>query len=72
MKTVKVRIAVAVDPSGQWTAAGWPNMEHVDMCAVDDLGPGESYFWVEAELPIPEITTVEGTTSVAPNPNLFS
>jgi hypothetical protein len=48
-RTVTVRIAVAVDKDGKWTA-GVGNHE----CLIlDDLAEGEAWHWVEAELPIP-------------------
>ncbi len=62
-KTVRVRIAVAVDKDGKWSACGLPSYESWDEamdCWVDDLAPGEAQYWVEATLPIPAIETVEG------------
>ena len=60
--TVKVRIAVAVDPSGDWSAAGhrdatWKDVDYI----LDGVGNGEARYWVEAELPIPETRTVESS-----------
>lgn len=58
MKTVRVRIAVAVDPSGDWSASGWKTSngpagkEAMDI-ALDSVGEGEARYWVEAELPLP-------------------
>lgn len=71
MKTVKVRIAVAVDPKGRWYAMGAPGfprnhgelLETVDM---DQCGPNEALFWVTAELPIPEVQEVEGEFQQTP------
>jgi hypothetical protein len=70
-KTVKVRIAVAVDQRGDWYAGGDPNSDEQEMLAeargwVHDDGSIATYF-VEAELPLPVTPTVPGTaTSAAP------
>jgi hypothetical protein len=58
MKTVKVRIAVAVDRDGVWHAAGWgsggvPATDAAMDIAVEAIGPGEARYWVTAELPVP-------------------
>ena len=61
MKTVKVRIAVAVDPDGKWSAYGCPGADETDMdIAVDAVAPGEARYWVTAELPIPAEIDVAG------------
>lgn len=70
MKTVKVRIAVAVDRKGDWSSAGW-NTSYDDAryardafgSAVENLDEGEARYWLEAELPIPEdsATVVQAT-----------
>lgn len=72
-KTVKVRIAVAVDPEGKWQAHGWqPRPDHVQRdakfmqdTAREDLEYGEAMYWIEAELPVPEAQTVQGTVTPA-------
>ena len=64
-KTVRVRIAVAVDPSGRWNASGWstaPTGMEAEL-AIDGVGEGERLFWVEADLPIPVEQVVEGQVS---------
>ena len=60
MKTVKVKIAVAVDPTGKWSASGWSmqngepaEREAMDI-AIDGVDEGEVGYWLEAEVPIPE------------------
>lgn len=63
-KTIKCRIALCVDPKGSWVAGG------SDACVEDDafygladtLEPGESCYWVEVEVPVPdaEPPTVQG------------
>ena len=60
-KTVKVRIAVAVDPKGHWQASGWRDAgEEVWDCVLDCVDDGEARFWITAELPIPESIEVQG------------
>ena len=70
-KTIKVKIAVAVDPKGEWAAAGWSDggepadegtlINHT----IEDVGPGELVYWVEAELPIPDLSVIKGDVFVA-------
>ena len=64
-KTVRVRIAVAVDPDGFWSANGWAGSnEKVHMeRACDTVGEGEARYWLEADLPIPEQQTFEATVT---------
>lgn len=72
MRTVKVRIAVGVDPTGNWNSCGWKsNMkpEKYDQeaigLALDPLEVGENIYWLEAELNVPESTIVEPTVTAA-------
>lgn len=55
-KTVKVRIAVAVDCNGSWNSAGGDYMDEKDLrgCVGDSLEFGERHYWLEAELEVPE------------------
>lgn len=69
-KTVKVRIAVAVDEEGQWRCAGWmadPDDKNAfdDMMeiATEDLLPGEECYWLEAVLPLPNVKTIFATVT---------
>lgn len=58
MATVRVRIGVAVDGSGNYGAVGWKKMADADIYdAGDCLDMGARYFWLEADLPGPEIET---------------
>lgn len=61
--TKRVRILVAIDSEGKWTSAGYDygngNDPH-DWIMLDDLGPHMSYHWVEADVPLPVSTTIEG------------
>lgn len=60
MQTVKVRIAVVVDPTGDWSSAGWPGSDADKMnLAADPLNEGEARYWLEAELPVPTVNTVQ-------------
>ena len=60
MKTVKVRIAVAVDPDGDWNASGWlkpdgsPAAEEAMDIALGEVKESAARYWIEAELPLPE------------------
>lgn len=65
-KTVRVRIAVAVDPSGDWSACGWAGSEDDDKrgIASDTVGEHEAIYWLEADLPIPEQRRIEPTITV--------
>lgn len=66
--TVRVRVLVAVDSDGDWTAAACDNND------VDDamewintrrLRGNIDYHWITAEVPIPRETTIEGSVSDA-------
>lgn len=68
MATVKVRIAVAVDDTGNWNACGWKNApndaEKMDLC-VESLNDGEARYWLEAELALPEVLALQASVSAA-------
>lgn len=60
-RTVKIRIAVAVDPSGDWYALGYPEpSDHIHGDCSEALQEGESRYWVTAELAVPEVAEVAG------------
>lgn len=64
--TVKVRIAVAVDKNGEWSSYGGSTMTDADCreyMFLDTLEDGEQWFWLEADLPIPEIQTIQAKVS---------
>lgn len=73
MKTKRVRIAVAVTASGAWNSVGWSSSksgaptEIADSekrsYAVEPLDEDATVHWVEADIPIPEETTIEGTVT---------
>lgn len=71
-KTVKVRIAVAVNEKGEWVASGWrtqrggddmanPSDNYLSNAAREDVGG--SVYWIEAEVPVPETLTIQGKLS---------
>lgn len=52
---IKVKIAVAVDPKGEWSACGWKGADDADMISGcrDNLDYGDIVYWLEADLEIP-------------------
>ena len=59
-KTVKVRIAVAVAPDGDWSSGGWKNArgdEAMD-CVLEGIPEGEARYWLTAELAVPEVAEI--------------
>lgn len=66
MATVKVRIAVAVTPEGDWNACGWSGTasddDKMSIC-VDSLASGEKRYWLEAELEVPSVDVVQSSVS---------
>lgn len=68
--TVKVRIAVAVDPDGDWNACGWSSATDKTArdLATETVGEGEAVYWLEAELPVPATQVVQATVTLEPTP----
>ena len=67
-KTIRVRIAVAVSAKGNWCASGWKDSDgavHGEDCVFDGIVPSDTsnaiVVFVEADVPLPESVTVEGT-----------
>lgn len=65
MKTVRVRIAVAVDAGGKWHATGSSLVsdDFSDEWVLGVMGDGErhvSVYHVECDVPIPDPQTIEG------------
>ena len=57
-QVVMVRVAVAVDPLGNWSAAGWsvegePAGVEAMGAALDGILEGEARYWLTAELAVP-------------------
>lgn len=75
MSKVKVRIAVALDARGHWSASGWgrPNVK-CDTETMKDIALGGTeadpvkVYWLEAELDIPtdEENVVTATVTAEP------
>jgi hypothetical protein len=71
MKTVKVRIACAVNSRGEWNVSGWSSDKEgrgatdvaIDGLDVDDLG--EVLHWITAEIPVPEPQELAGAVEEA-------
>lgn len=67
-RTVKVRVAVAVDSDGNWRAHGWParepvalSCESMQFAATSATRSGAIIHWIWADLPIPAPAEVEAT-----------
>lgn len=54
-KTVKIRIACAVDPDGDWHACGWTGATDEIMMeiACETVAQGERRYFLEVELELP-------------------
>jgi len=65
MKTVHVRIAVAVGASGAWSALGSTDTPDTDAAEIAADGITDTVYaqhFVEADVPVPESVTVVGVT----------
>lgn len=65
MKTVKVRIAVAVGPDGDWNSSGWRDGDDkmkMELCT-ETVANGEARYWLEAELAVPEPEVVNAAVA---------
>ena len=69
--TIRVRIGVAVDGSGKYAAVGWSKITDEEIyMAGDGLDADARYFWLEADLPGPEIETRTAQEVIqAPDPS---
>lgn len=60
---VKVRIAIAIMPSGEWAACGWAECKGWQEAMKEvnwDTEAGENRYWLTVELPVPQkVETVE-------------
>lgn len=68
MKTVKVRIAVAVDDKGNWSAFGNSYSTHLEMGSLAKAPiryVEAQVHWLTAELPVPEPAEVAATVEEA-------
>lgn len=61
---MKIRIAVAVNSNGEWSAAGWSGAkeEILKDCALEGLNTCsvEQVAWITVDVPVPQEITVEG------------
>lgn len=57
----KVKIMVAIDSDGNWCAGGWSKADENDLkdMVAENIGYGENYFWVTAEVEIPKIKEID-------------
>lgn len=71
---MKVRIALAIDSTGQWNSMGYGNVNQLPVedrelmeLAVDSVSEGERRYWVEVDidLPQPSVETVTGCAEAA-------
>lgn len=67
--TIRVKIGVAVDGSGNWSCIGYSKMDDDEIyVAGDALDADANYFWVEADLPEVEIKTLKAKEVVSAPP----
>jgi len=61
MAKVKVRVAVAVDHTGDWNSCGSKNMKDKEAMSIasETVEEGEARYFLEAELDIPEHAVVQ-------------
>lgn len=64
-KIIRVRIAIAISPNGEWAAAGYSGAikddDIKDMVFIDALPDGERFHWIEADVPVQQPLNIEGT-----------
>jgi hypothetical protein len=67
MKTVKIRVAVSVDPGGDWSASGCKGMKDQDAIEFsrETIGDQERTYWLTAEVEVPETLEVPTSVTVA-------
>jgi hypothetical protein len=67
MKSKTIRIAVAVNDRGEWSAAGYQTphavsedqLKDIAWEGLDDYGDKSHLVWITASIPIPEVEEVE-------------
>jgi hypothetical protein len=67
MKTIKVKIALALDEEHDWYAAGWDNAPDADLIGEVTVDTGLKQiigvYFIEARIPVPEGTkTIQADT----------
>lgn len=65
-KTIKVRVAVSIDRSGDWNAFGGKTMKDQDAIEFsrETIGDQERTYWLTAELEVPETAEVPAAVSL--------
>ena len=65
MTTKKIRIAVAISESGEWSACGWRATKESELMdsAVEGMMDSSmvAEIWVEVEVPLPQQIVIAGT-----------
>ncbi len=63
MKTVKVRIAVAMQSDGDWNACGWRDADDAQVRGnvIDPMDKTARIEWGTADVPVPESIEISGT-----------
>jgi hypothetical protein len=61
MKTIKVRVALAITPTGKWVANGWSDGDEEEMIqtCLEYMDGKEQIVWLEAEVPIPDVPVIK-------------
>jgi hypothetical protein len=64
-RTIRVRIAVAIDSGGEWNANGWggagePYSPDAMAMARECVGADAAVYWIEADLPVPPRASRDG------------
>ena len=72
-KTVRVRIAVAIAPDGTWASGGYwrhkNDKERADNVFLDVISEHEQIHFIEADVPVPIASTIEGALTNQPHGN---
>ena len=66
-KTVRVRAAVGVTPDGRWEVSGFhlfTDERAAELASFTVLG--SALYWIEADVPVPQETVIEGVVSDGP------
>ena len=68
---MKIRIALAIDPTGTWSASGWGSKKYPDNTeeamdtAIDGVGKGEQPYWIEVEVEPPITPVIQAEAKAA-------
>ncbi len=71
---MKVRIPFVINPEGRWAAQSYTNEKEADWgfmmdCADGGVDSSSDYQrgWIEVDLPVPSVVTVDGTAMIQSN-----